>query len=355
MNEKQFEEERRSGIGGSDIPVILGVSPFGRTVMDVAREKLGLALPIVATAPMRRGRILEPIAAKEYTLDTERKLATGEVFIRHPEKKYMIAHVDAKILRDGVWDGILEIKIPNIQTYLRYKREGLGDYIQLQLQHYLGVTGQAWGSMYIWNPEIFSGFHVDVKRDDALIDLIFNKAGEFWDYIQRGQLPPETGQPITDNLPSINAGELTSMEGVPAWVSCANDLRLAAELRDEAEAIYERAKEKIIELMGPLDAVEGAGVRVYHRETPGRKTLDKAAVFADMYKLRNLLQELLAILTAAGRRLAMAEHKAFSLQDDFVKRANLILEKVCAESTYMKQGKPGRAFRPYFLNRSQIE
>ena len=43
------------------------------------------------------------------------------------------------------WDGyVLEIKVPNLQTYLKYKREGLADYIQLQLQAYLAVTGKPW-------------------------------------------------------------------------------------------------------------------------------------------------------------------------------------------------------------------
>jgi putative phage-type endonuclease len=326
---KRFLEERQTGIGGSDIAVILGVSPFGRTAVDVWRDKLGLgpSQNMTPTGPMLRGKILEPIAAKEYSKETGRSLALGGALIRHPTHDYLIAHIDAKIRdEESNWSGVLEIKIPNIGNYLRYKREGLGDYIQLQLQHYLGVTGGSWGSMWIWNPELWQGYKVDVKRDEAVIDMIFDKAAEFWGYVLRQERPPVPSAPEME-LPVVVAGELTPMADVPAWHIAARDLAMATELRTESELIYTAAKERILEIMGPLTAVEGAGLRVYNSESPGRRTVDKNTAVAEIRRLRKLVTDL-------------DPERVFT--DD-------------PEKLITKQGKPFKVFKPYFIGNNLIE
>lgn len=54
---------RRDGLGGSDIPIILGHSPYkDATPMRVCADKLGLIPDPGETWPMKRGRLLEPVA-----------------------------------------------------------------------------------------------------------------------------------------------------------------------------------------------------------------------------------------------------------------------------------------------------
>jgi putative phage-type endonuclease len=326
MKTEQFFEERRSGIGGSDIAVILGISPFGKTTEDIWRDKLGLSMPLEETGPMKRGTRLEKVAIEEYSNATGREIATGQQLYRHPLRSHMIAHLDGQIMDEaGQWSGVLEVKIPNVQTYMKYKREGVGDYINIQLQHYLAVTGRAWGSIYIWSPEVWDGFCVDAKPEPKIIDMIYAAAGAFWEYVE-SKTPPPPPTLVGFDFPK-HEGAIVKVDS-PEWIAAANDLRLATELMKEAEHILERSKARVKDLMAGLDAAEGHGVRCYNKWSEGRRTVDKKAAVAEIIRLRKMVQEL-------------APEKVFT--DD-------------AEKLITKIGKPFTTFRSYFVsNPNQIE
>jgi len=319
-----FHAERMTGLGGSDMPVILGVSPFGKTTEDIWREKLGLTVPSEATGPMKRGTRLEPIAIEEYARETKRTVATGQVLYRHPLRQHMIAHVDGQIMDDaGEWSGVLEVKIPNVSTFMRYQREGVGDYINIQLQHYLAVTGRPWGAIYIWSPEIWDGFAVEAKQQPEIIDLIYAKADEFWHYVKSESPPPAAVQQQMD-FPKHD-GAIVKIDSKD-WAAASNDLRLATDLMKEAEFILERSKARIKELMAGLDAAEGHGVRVYNKWSEGRRTVDKKAAIAEILNLRKQIKNL-------------APNTVFVDSP---------------EDIITKQGKPFQTFRSYFVSNSNL-
>lgn len=322
-----FHEERKSGIGGSDMPVILGVSPFGKTTEDIWREKMGLTMPIEATGPMKRGTRLEKVAIEEFSADTGRSVATGQTFYRHPLHKHLVGHLDGQIMDGaGDWSGVLEVKIPNVSTYMRYQREGLGDYINIQLQHYLAVTGKPWGAVYIWSPEVWQGFTVEAKQDPAIIDLIYSAGDKFWKHVEAGTMPPPA---TAANLPDFpkHSGVIVKVDSKD-WAAAANDLRMATDLMKEAEFILESSKARIKELMAGLDAAEGHGVRCYNKWSEGRRTVDKARAIAEILNLRKMV-------------LNLAPNTVF-------------VEDI--EDIITKRGKPFQTFKSYFIsNSNQIE
>jgi len=321
-----FHNERMTGLGGSDMPIILGISPFGKTTEDIWRDKLGLSMPAEATGPMKRGNRLEKVAIEEFSADTGRAVATGQTFHRHPLRQHLIAHVDGQIMDGaGDWSGVLEIKIPNVSTYMRYQREGLGDYINIQLQHYLAVTGKPWGAIYIWSPEVWQGFTVEAQQDPAIIDLIYAKADEFWHYV-KSETPPPPATHTQLDFPKHD-GAIVKIDSQD-WAAASNDLRLATDLMKEAEFILERSKARIKELMAGLDAAEGHGVRVYNKWSEGRRTVDKKAAIAEILNLRKQIKNL-------------APNTVFVDSP---------------EDIITKQGKPFQTFRSYFVsNSNQIE
>lgn len=333
-----FNEERRTGIGGSDIAVIMGVSPFGKTLHELWREKMGFGVEAEMTGPMRRGAKLEHIAAEEFARETGRKLATGVQMIRHPERPYLIGHVDARQTDlSGEWTGILEIKVPSIQTYLRYKREGLADYISLQLQHYLGVSGASWGSVWIWNAELWEGAHIDMERDDQLIEMMFERAGKFWKLVE-DKTPPEGEEPVPVEMPKLS-GKLVQFGSDPMgakWARATTDLQMATELKEESERIMEEAKARVVGLLEEAGATagEGNGVRVYNHTVKGRASFDKDAALADLVVLGGWILDSKMELP------------------DYVRK---IIEKPFDEKTYRKQGEPFKQFRSYFINPKQID
>ena len=61
----QFHERRMKGIGGSDIPAIMGVNPW-KSPLDVYLDKLGESEPLEDNFPMRLGRAMEVTLRNTY-------------------------------------------------------------------------------------------------------------------------------------------------------------------------------------------------------------------------------------------------------------------------------------------------
>lgn len=312
---EKLQKERLQGIGGSDSPVILGVSPF-KSKKELWLEKRGLVESPSPTPAMKRGIFLEPIIAKIYQEVTGRKLRRRKKVLSHKKFPFLIAHVDREITSNSSGSpGILEIKCPGLRVFSQCKREGLPEYYYVQLQHYLAVTGREWGSFAVFNAERWELLHFDVERDDELIDLIIQKDNEFWKLVQDGICPDDYYKDLEEqdvNLPKVG-GKFVNLDGDPQWIDAIEDLKTAKEILDDAQALYDAAKEKIQNIMTQYNAevAEGAGVRVYWSWSPGRTSYDVKRIFKD--------------------------------------HPEIDPEK------YKKTGKPYRSFRPFFLEQYVTE
>jgi putative phage-type endonuclease len=307
---KAWVEERRKGIGGSDMPVILGVSPF-KTKRELWLEKTGRMPDPEPTPAMERGRHLEDMIAHIYAQKTGRRVVRRRKAIVHPHFEFLRANIDRQIQStNGKGPGVLEIKAPGLHVFSKCKREGLPAYYFVQLQHYLTVTGRQWGSFMVFSAERWDGIHFDIDYDPGLSDLMVERADEFWHTVEQGIEPKEDDGPELD-LPSVG-GEMVRIE-TPAWAAAVEGLRVAKDLSAEAKALEDEAKAEVQRLMqeAGADVAEGAGARIYWKEQAGRKSLDK-------------------------KRLE-AEHPEIDL------------------SHYMKAGKPFRTFRSYWLNEREVE
>ena len=115
-------EIRRSGIGGSDIAGIMGISPWS-TPLAVYCDKVGLRPPQDPTVAMEFGTRMEPTLRKWAEDELNREIATqaylesggfkilaSPYLYRHPEYEVFIGNVDGVVLvGDSVWAG-LELK-----------------------------------------------------------------------------------------------------------------------------------------------------------------------------------------------------------------------------------------------------
>jgi len=307
-NRADWLEERRKGLGGSDSPVILGVSPW-RDQVDLYYDKIGEAPEVEETAPMKRGTALEPIIADIYAKETGRRLRVEPEMLRHG---CMHANIDRAIdSTPGMHlsPGVLEIKAPGLHQFGKCKREGIPDYYIIQLQHYLAVTGFNWGSFAIFSAERWDLLWFDVDRDEEIISMIRHGCLTFWDHVQSRTPPKVDKEPpeILLKMPKV-AGEVTSLEGDAAWAEAVQDLRQAKEISAEAKGMEAAARNNLQALMDKkgLQVAEGSGCRIYYKEQAGRKTFDKKALQRDL--------------------------------------PDLDLKK------YEKAGKPFKAFRPFFVS-----
>ena len=140
LEQEDDVSDRRNGLGGSDSPIILNVSPF-KTRKQLWQEKLGLVEQEEESPIMKRGHYMEDKVADMYEGITGRK--TRKVLQRfiHPKYPILFAHVDRVIEGDPRGPGILEIKCPGSMVARKVEREGMAEYYILQLQHYLSVQG----------------------------------------------------------------------------------------------------------------------------------------------------------------------------------------------------------------------
>jgi putative phage-type endonuclease len=301
MDRKEWKEKRRRGIGGSDSPVVLGVSPF-KTRRELYDEKQGL-WEQAETPAMKRGTHLEPVAAELYERETGRNLEERKDILVHPDFPWMLANIDRQVVEDERGKGVVEIKCPGIRTFSKCKREGLPNYYGVQLQHYMKFPDFNWGAFVVFSAELWQLLHFDVKPDKDLQNIIVEKGQEFWEMVQKG-IPPEDGEGPIVELPEVE-GKVYKPDSFE-WTQAIMDLREAKQILADAESLEKSAVEKVQGLMGDEYTIaEIDGVRIYWTPQAGRKRFDKTKL--------------------------LKAHPEINLDEFYV------------------PGKPFRSFRPFFL------
>jgi|Deesub1362A_J573_1020465.scaffolds.fasta_scaffold16789_2 putative phage-type endonuclease len=312
MNRQDWLDARRKGIGGSDIPVILGLSPF-KTRYQLWLEKTGQTSPDEDNPDIRRGQALEDIIAGIYTEQTGRDLWSFNYYpvdslpLVHPDFSWILASPDRWFEEEeSERTGVVEIKAPRLRKFNQIKRQGLPDYMIAQIQWYLLFPEFDFGSWAIFSAEAWELIHFDVEPDPDLQKLIVEEAEKFWFKHVLAKEPPEEILPEDKpELPPIDPQEGLLIRNDEEWKRAVHLLKEARDIKAEGELLEKEAKERIIALMEGHSVVEGGGARIYYRRREGRKTLDK-------------------------KRL-QAEHPEINLDD------------------YMKQGRAYMEFKPYFL------
>lgn len=189
QNTPEWLDMRKSHIGASDCPIIMGVSPW-KTPFALWEEKLGLRECPPQNEAMKRGHELEPIARELYSKITGNKVEPKVVF--HKEHKYLMASLDG-INSDG--NIIVEIKCPGKASHDTAKNGKIPEVYYPQLQHQLETSKHlAKNGNNILH--YFSYFNdddwalVEVERDDSYIEDMLVKEGEFYECVKNWEAPP---------------------------------------------------------------------------------------------------------------------------------------------------------------------
>ena len=144
MDRDDWLEVRRTGIGSSDAATAAGLNPY-QSPLELWMNKTGKAdlLPAIDpnddTSPMFWGTLLEPIVAAHYTKRTGNKVRRVNAVLQHPKHPWMLANVDREVVGSSEVQ-ILECKTAGIHG-ARLWKDGVPEYVQLQVMHQLAVTG----------------------------------------------------------------------------------------------------------------------------------------------------------------------------------------------------------------------
>lgn len=287
MTHKSIEwlEARQRGIGGSDAATILGVNPF-MSIQELYEDKTTeIKGDRELTGPMKRGIVLEPVAADLYVEETGRKIRR-QPMKTHPEHDFMIGNVDRQII-GGASPGILEIKCPGLQVMAKVKAHGLEDYMMVQLQHYLAVYGYGWGSFALFNAERWDLIHFDLDADQDFISTLIEREDEFWNKYVVPRIPPPLGEVEETDIPQVEGAVM--VVDSEEWRETASDLQEARSLKNAAMELEKISKGKIQAMMDDMGAntVEIPSLaRFYFKSYPGntawKPTAEKLAKEANL-------------------------------------------------------------------------
>lgn len=191
---------RRSGIGGSDAAAAVGLSPY-MSPLELWLDKTGRAEglprpdPGDTTSPTYWGTLLEPIVAAAYTQQTGRRVRKVNAVLRHQTIPFMLANIDREVV------GTPNVQILECKTAgefgARLWREGVPEYVQLQVQHQFAVTGKVAADVAV----LLCGQSLEVhriERDDALIARLVELEAAFWRFVESDTPPPVDGSDSSD-------------------------------------------------------------------------------------------------------------------------------------------------------------
>ena len=303
-----FLAERNTGIGGSDIASLFNIGPWGcKRRLFYQKTQTPPDYPQIETNDMRRGTVLENVAAKEWERQNPGFCLETDWLARHPQYEWAIVHVDRWVIGpDGVRDTIAEIKCPSRAAFAHIRRNGLPDGYILQAQHGMFVTGAKKKCLFIvfcadtWEIESFT-----VERDGDLVRGI-REAGElFWNAVQSRIAPDrlESDSPQCQNCAwrkscqgeaLLKGADLVTGEIPfrPELVQLLDEYVELKQITEEADSLLEGCKDRIRDAMGADDVAEAPGFRLYHRAGKPRKTWNGEALWQAYQRLAHCLLDL---------------------------------------------------------------
>ncbi|MDN3506511.1 MAG: YqaJ viral recombinase family protein [Simkaniaceae bacterium] len=254
QNTEEWLEFRKTKIGSSDAPIIMGESPW-KTPQQLWEEKMGLRESSYESAAMHRGKQLEPAARKAFEKETG--LVVWPNVLIHPEHEFIIASLDG-ITMDG--KAAVEIKCPGEKTHQMALSGEIPKHYQIQMQHQLAVTGLQ--EMFYYSYDGQRGVTLKVQRDNALIKALLEKEQEFFRYMKEST-PPETQR---SDLPWLKRAE--------QWKA----IQLQKKTLKEQE---ENCRAALIDLT-ENGTSQGGGVRLTQYSRKGRIAYEKIPILQEI-------------------------------------------------------------------------
>lgn len=247
QNTEEWLEFRKTKIGSSEAPIIMGESPW-KTPEQLWEEKMGLKESSYENAAMQRGKQLEAQARKAFEQETG--LVVWPNVLIHPEHEFIIASLDG-ITMDG--QAAVEIKCSGEKTHQMALSGEIPKHYQVQMQHQLAGTGLQ--EMFYFSFDGQRGVSLKVQRDDALITVLLEKEREFFRCMQEST-PPQTQR---SDLP---------------WLTLAEEWKVIQEQKKTLKEKEDSCRSALINLT-ENGSSQGGGVRVTQYFRKGRIAYEK--------------------------------------------------------------------------------
>ncbi|WP_114970962.1 YqaJ viral recombinase family protein [Rhodoferax ferrireducens] len=261
LNREQWLSVRKGGIGSSDAASAVGLNPYcsqlelwlNKTGRDAGLPKVD---PKDQTSPMYWGTLLESIVAAHYTMRTGHKVRRINAVLQHPTEPWMLANLDREVIGTPEVQ-ILECKTAGING-ARLWKEGVPEYIQLQVMHQLAVTGKQTADVAV----LIGGQDLQIhriERDDTMIARLMELERQFWRYVETNTAPPADGSDSADValrcLYPQDSGSVLDLSQDLAMSAAFSDLLAVREMLTSNVLLEAQLKQRIQQRMGDATKV----------------------------------------------------------------------------------------------------
>ncbi|NWO11390.1 alkaline phosphatase [Chromohalobacter salexigens] len=257
LDRKAWLSIRQSGIGSSDAAAAVGLHPY-KSQLELWMEKTGRQVSDnepgrgeLLTSPLHWGQVLEPIVADHYARHTGYRVQRVNAILQHTEHPWMLANLDREVVGNAEVQ-LLECKTAGVFG-ARLWKEGVPEYVQLQVMHQLAVTGQQAADVAV----LLGGHQLEIhriERDEGMIEQLIALERQFWDYVENDTPPPADGSDSADQaLRSLfpqDDGEIIDLSHDVGLSQAFVDLQRVRQTLDEAKKQEARLKHRLQQAMG---------------------------------------------------------------------------------------------------------
>lgn len=291
MEREDWLQVRRSGIGSSDAAAAVGLNPY-KSQLELWMEKTGRggALPQVdpndEASPMYWGTLLEPIVAAHYSKRTGNRVRKVNAVLQHPTYPWMLANLDREVM--GCPDvAILECKTAGLNG-ARLWKEGVPDYVHLQVMHQLAVTGKHAADVAVLicgqDLQIFR-----IYRDEEQIQQLIQLEQAFWEYVEKDIQPPTDGSDSADLalrcLYPRDTGAVLDLSQESDLAAAFSDLLAVRQKLADVTELESQLKQRIQQRMGDASRAVFESGEVSWKRSKDSVALDTARLLKDKPEL----------------------------------------------------------------------
>jgi putative phage-type endonuclease len=280
---------RKGGIGSSDAASAVGLNPY-KSQLELWLEKTGRdgSLPKLdphdEESPAYWGNILEPIVAAHYTKRSGNRVRRINAVLQHPnpELPWMLANIDREVI------GAVDVQILECKTAgrngARLWKEGVPEYVQLQVMHQLAVTGKQAADVAV----LLGGQTLEIhriERDERMIARLIDLERKFWDYVVNDTPPPADGSDSADQalrcLYPEDSGQTVNFSQEPALSIAYVELKAVRQNIATQEKREAQLKQTLQQAMGDATRAQFTNGYVTWKKAKDSTALDVATMLKE--------------------------------------------------------------------------
>ncbi len=275
---KEWVHARMHYLGGSELAAAFGKSKY-QTPLQLWMIKTGRMEPQGSTPITDLGHILEPVIAEKFCQTTGLKVRNVSDAYECPNHTYLRGNIDRQIISSELHDspGVLEIKSTSSQR-LKHEENAIPISWNYQLNWYLFLTGYKYGYLSIMERDT-GIFHepILIRRNQELIDQLFEKAVAWWNRHIIADIPPE---PTTDDdmlLLFPDSIEGKTLEATPKAYGYYTELKEVRDRISDLEKMEEHLRITLKQVLGDTEQLVCGGKKLISWKSSTQNRLDTTA------------------------------------------------------------------------------